>query len=298
MPKTQSIPIERASYEIRVVGQHRRSVRDFYHAMLRLSWTATLLVIAASFLFVNTLFGVGFCLTGGVKGAVPGSFTDAIFFSVETMGTIGYGAMFPESFGANVLMVVESLTSIVMTALATGLMFAKFSRPTARVVFTRECVISPLNGVPTLMLRLGNERGNQIVDARIRAVMIRSENLPEGGTFYRMLDLHLTRSHALSLSRSWSVHHPIDEKSPLFGATPDSISEQEVELQIMIVGLDDTSMQTIHASHHYYANEILFDARHADVLSEEHEGVLILDLRKFHDVEPSPKTATIRRGRV
>jgi inward rectifier potassium channel len=288
MAKTRSIAPAGANYEIRIIGEHKAPLRDFYHAMMRLTWTSTLLVIAGAFIFVNCLFAVGYLLIDGVHGARPESLVDAFFFSVETMGTIGYGAMYPESIGANVLMVAESITSLIITALATGLVFAKFSRPTARVVFTRECVISPVNGVPTLMLRMGNERGNQIVDVRIRAVMIRTEQLAEGGTFYRMLDLKLSRAHALSLSRSWSVMHPIDSHSPLHGATAQSLVDGEVELQILIVGLDDTSMQTIHASHRYYAKEILFDSKHADILTEAEDGALVLDLRKFHDVVPLP----------
>jgi inward rectifier potassium channel len=286
-PKRISLP--GANYEIRIVGEHTRPLLDFYHGMMRLSWTATLIVIGAGFLLVNAVFALGYLATGGVENAAPGSLADAFYFSVETMGTIGYGSMYPKSNAANVLMVVEAMSSLILTALATGLVFAKFSRPTARVVFTREAVISPLNGVPTLMLRLGNERGNQIVDARIRAVIVRSEHLAEGGVFYRMLDLKLTRSYALSLARSWSLLHPIDEESPLYGATAESLAEQEVELGVSIVGLDDTSMQTVHASHRYYANQILFGVRHADVLTEAEDGAMLLDLRKFHDVESTEK---------
>ncbi|HVW30799.1 MAG TPA: ion channel [Polyangiaceae bacterium] len=289
MAKPKKISLAGAAYEIRVVGEKKQPLRDFYHGMIGLSWTNTLLVIGGAFLFVNALFALGYLATGGVKGARPGSIADAFFFSVETMGTIGYGALYPESVAANVLMVAESMTSLILTALATGLVFAKFSRPTARVVFTRECVVSTWNGVPTLMLRMGNERGNQLVDVRIRAVILRTERLAEGGTFYRMVDLKLSRSHALSLSRSWSVLHPIDSHSPLYGATAESLAAEEVELQILIVGLDDTSMQMIHASHRYYANQILFDSRHADILTETDDGNLLLDLRKFHEVVPDPK---------
>ena len=283
--KPKKIVLPGADYEIRVIHDHPRTIRDFYHAMMGLSWTHTLLAISGVYLLVNALFAVGYLLTGGVAQARPGSFADAFYFSVETMGTIGYGAMYPSSNAANLLMVLQSLISLILTALVTGLVFAKFSRPTARVVFTREAVISPLDGVPTLMLRIGNERSNRIVDARIRMVMIRTERLAEGRTFYRMIDLKLVRSHALSLTRSWSVQHAIDAKSPLHGVTPEMLIEQEVELQVLMVGLDDTSTQTIHASHQYYAHQILFGARHADVLTEESDGTLILDLRKFHEVE-------------
>ncbi len=277
-----------ADYEIRIVGDRTSVLRDFYHLLLRRSWWVTLAVISATFLTANAIFAVVYLMVGGVAHAGPGSFRDAFFFSVETMGTIGYGAMFPESAGANVVMVVESITSLTLTALATGLMFAKFSRSTARMVFSRNAVISNVGGVPTLMFRLGNQRGNQIVDAQMRVVMIRTEILPEGGTFYRMLDLPLTRQRALSLSRSWNALHVIDPQSPLFGETAETLLAKEIEMQILVVGLDDITMQTIHAQHRYFAKDILWDHKLADVLSETPDGHLLLDLRRFHDVEALP----------
>ena len=155
-----------AGYEIRVIDDRRRSLRDLYHRLMGLSWPATFTVIACGFLAANAAFALAYCGVGGVAHLAPGSFSDAFFFSVQTMGTIGYGAMYPESFGANLLVVAESIVGCTFLALATGLVFAKFSRPTARVMFTRDAVISPVNGIPTLMLRVGNERGNQIVDAQ------------------------------------------------------------------------------------------------------------------------------------
>jgi inward rectifier potassium channel len=275
-----------ADYEIRVIGDRRTPLRDFYHALLRLPWWATIAAISGAFLLANALFAIAFVVVGGVAHAAPASFRDAFFFSVQTMGTIGYGAMFPESTAANIVVVAESLTSLLLTALATGLVFAKFSRSTARFVFTRNATIAPVNGVPTLTFRLGNQRGNQIVDAQIRVVMVRTERTSEGQTFYRMLDLQLSRARALSLSRSWNVLHTIDPASPLFGETPASAAEKEIELQVLVVGLDDTSMQTVQAGHRYFAKDILWGARMTDVLSETADGHLLLDLRRFHDVEP------------
>ena len=180
------------------------------------------------FLFANAAFALAYTVVGGVAHLAPGSFSEAFFFSVQTMGTIGYGAMYPESFGANLLVVAETIVGLTLLALATGLVFAKFSRPTARVMFTREAVICPVNGVPALMFRLGNERGNRIVDTQIRAVLVRTERTSEGAKFYRSVDLKLARDRALSLSRSWSVMHSIDEHSPLYGLTPEQLIEQEV----------------------------------------------------------------------
>jgi inward rectifier potassium channel len=260
-----------ADYNIQLLGERRAPLRDFYHALLRRPWRHTIAAICA-----------------GVAHAGARSFIDAFFFSVQTMGTIGYGAMYPESAAANVLVVAESITSLTLTALATGLMFAKFSRSTARLIFTREAVISPVGGVPTLMFRLSNQRGNLIVDAHIQCVLTRKEITTEGHTFYRMLDLHPTRERVLSLSRSWSVQHPIDEKSPLHGKTPGDLLADESEIGVMVTGLDETSMQPIHASHLYYGRQVVWGARHADILSEAPNGDLVLDLARFHDTEPTP----------
>jgi inward rectifier potassium channel len=132
-----------ADYEIRVVGDRPTPLRDFYHALLRLPWWATIAAISATFLVANALFALAFLLVGGVTHAAPSSFRDAFFFSVQTMGTIGYGAMFPESTAANVVVVAESIVSLLLVAVSTGLVFAKFSRSTARFVFTRQVTISP-----------------------------------------------------------------------------------------------------------------------------------------------------------
>ena len=277
-----------ADYEIRVIGDRPTPLRDFYHGLLQLPWWATIAAISVAFLIANALFAFGYLALGGVNHATPESFRDAFFFSVQTMGTIGYGAMFPESTAANILVVVESIVSLLLTAVSTGLVFAKFSRPTAQFVFSRRPVISPVNGVPTLIFRLGNQRGSTaIVNAEIRLVLVRTEHTTEGETFYRMLDLKPTRERALSLSRSWNVLHSIDEESPLAGETPASLAEKEAELQVMVIGLDDISMQTVHAAHRYFAKDILWGARLVDVLTETPDGHLLLDLRRFHDVEPT-----------
>lgn len=280
-----------ADYEVRVLGDRRAPLRDFYHALLLKPWWVTIASISAVFLIANAVFAIAYMIAGGIAHVGPRLFMDDFFFSVQTMGTIGYGAMYPESPAANVLVVAESITSLTLTALATGLVFAKFSRSTARLMFTREAVISPVDGVPTLMFRLSNQRGNRIVDVKIRMVLVRSERTAEGATFYRMLDLRLTRERALSLSRSWSVMHPIGRDSPLHGRTPEQVAAEETEIGIMIVGLDETTMQSVHASHQYYARQLLWGSRHADILSESEDGNLLLDLNKFHDTEPTPPTA-------
>jgi len=275
------------STDVVVIGAPRQTLRDFYHVFLRVSWTVALGSIVLAWLGINAVFGLVYLVIGGVAGTHGRSFWDAFCFSIQTMGTIGYGAMYPTSVAANVCMITESVTSLVITAVATGLIFAKFSRSTARVVFARHAAIGPMDGVPTLMVRVGNERGNSILEATCRLVLIRTERLKEGQTFYRMVDVRLSRERSPAMARSWTVLHPITPDSPLYGATPESLAKDEVELVVTLVGIDDTSLQAVHARARYTDTEVLWGARHADILSERPDGTLVLDVRRFNDVEPT-----------
>ena len=285
-------PTPPQSTSVTVIGAPRLGMRDFYHRFLRAPWPVALAAIVAFYLGLNAIFAFAYLALGGVVAARPHSFWDAFCFSVQTMGTIGYGSMYPTSVAANVVMIVESVTSLVVTAVATGLVFAKFSRSTARVVFSRNAVIGPMDGVPTLMIRVGNERGNSILEAAVRVVVTRTERLKEGNVFYRLIDLKLTRDRSPAMARSWTVLHPIVEGSPLFAATPESMKRDEVEITVNIVGTDDTSLQPVHARHLYLDSDVLWGARHADVLSEDAAGNIVLDVRRFHDVEPTRPTET------
>jgi len=244
--------------------------------------------IAAGYGTANLLFALAYYATGGIQGARPGSLADAFYFSVETMGTIGYGSMFPATDAANVVMVVESTLSLVLTALATGLVFAKFSRPTARLMFSRCLSLAPMNGVPTLSFRIGNQRQNRIAEAQIRVAFSREERTLEGKSFYRTSDLKLVRDR-LSLQRSWNVMHVVDETSPFFGATPASLEAEGVEIFVTMTGLDDIWMQTVHATYRYTASQIAWGYRLSDVLTEE-GTVITLDLTKFHELERAEPT--------
>ena len=279
-----------ADYEIHVLGSQRTPLRDFYHALLRLSWPGTVGFLVLVHFATNALFALLYLVVGGVENAQPGSFLDALFFSVQTMGTIGYGNMYPRSPAANWLVVLESTVGLALMALSTGLVFAKLSRPTARVKFSNQAVICPVNGVSTLMFRVGNERSNTIVNAEFHAVVARTERTAEGDTFYRIYDVPLARTRALTLNRSLTLMHPITPDSMFYGQTAQSIMAQEYELSVMMVGLDDAAMQTVHAGHNYLAKHIAFDARLVDVLTEHPNGDLTLDLTRFHEIEPLRRT--------
>lgn len=275
---------------VRVVGAPPPSASDVYHAFLRMPWAVALATISTSYLAVNALFALAYLRAGGIVGARPGSMWDAFCFSVQTMGTIGYGAMYPVSVTANALVIAESVVGLGFTAVATGLVFAKFARTTARVMFTDHVTLTLMDGKPTLMFRVGNERSNAILEAEIRVTLVRTERTREGRTFYRMYDLPLVRHRSSALARSWTVMHVVGPDSPLHEQTAESLAASEAELYVTLVGIDDTSLQPVHARRRYTADRVLFGRRHADILTEDERGDLVLDVRKFHLLEDEDVT--------
>jgi inward rectifier potassium channel len=276
--------------DIIIVNARHHPLRDLYFIMLRMPWWGILLVIAGSFLALNAIFAAVYVATGGIQGVRPGSFRDAFFFSVETMGTIGYGSMYPTSTAAHVVMVVESVFGLIQAALATGIVFTRFSMTTGQLIFSDRVCISPMNGVPTLAFRIGNDRSSTIYEAVVRVSLIRTERTQEGVLFYRMYDLTLARERSSALQRSFTVLHSIDEKSPLRGMTPEACRAQEIELTATVVGTDDTSLQPVHARHRYVLDDIAWGARLADILRELPDGRLEVDLSLFHGTVPTKPT--------
>ena len=258
---------------------------DLYHFLVTSSWPALIGLIAAGFAVGNLVFAFGYYLDGGIENARPGSFTDAFFFSVQTMATIGYGKMVPISMFTNILVSIEALSGLVALALMTGLVFAKFSRPTARVRFSRYVVIGPRDGVISLMIRMANQRADRIVEANIHAVFARQEITAEGESIRRFYDLGMTRNVSSLFVLSWTAVHRIVPGSPLFGETRESIADCQPQIIVSITGLDEVFSQTIHARHAFGLDEIIWGARFADVLVTHPDGSQSVDYTHFDDVE-------------
>ena len=274
------------AYNIHIIGAPRPGLRDLYHALLRVPWWAAAAVIIGSYLLLNVIFAVLYLWAGGVAHARPGSMLDAFFFSVQTMGTIGYGTMYPATDAANALVVAESVISLMVTALATGLVFVRFSQTRARLRFSTRIAIGPMDGVPTLMLRVGNERRGNIVGAEFRVTFTHTSKTAEGMTLYRLQELPLVRSRAPALSRAWTVMHKITDGSPLAGFDAEKLASVDSEFTLEVSGLDDTSLQPVHTRHTWFAGSVAWGSRLADVLSETAEGDVVLDLRNFNEVVP------------
>lgn len=268
-----------------VIGDERAILRDAYHIFLRLPWPASLGLIAAGFFAVNLVFAALYYLVGGVEGT-DGSFFDALSFSVQTLATIGYGAMYPKSTAATMIMTFESIVSLILTALATGLVFSKFARPTTRVAFSRHAVITQHEGNRTLVFRAGNRRSNVIVEATIHVVAVFTTVTAEGKTFYRAVDLPMVRDRQVGMTRGWTLMHVIDAQSPLHEVDTHKLKQLELELYIALTGLDDVSMQTVHAIHKYTDDQIRVDHHFEDTLMPLDNGEFAVDMTKFDVVVP------------
>src|SRR5438552_244289 len=260
---------------------------DLYHLLLTSSWPRLLGLLALAYGAANALFALGYLLEpGALENAREGSFADAFFFSVQTMATIGYGKLVPRSTFANLLVTVEALTGLLGFAVATGLIFAKFARLTARVMFSQVACISLRNGVPSLLFRLANVRANQMVEAQLRLSFARLERTAEGESLRRFIDVPLVRSQNTIFALTWTAIHVIDERSPLHGATPASVEAQDGEFIVSLVGLDGTTSQTVHALHSYRWDDLRWNERFVDVLLPQPTGQLAVDYRNFHSTTP------------
>jgi inward rectifier potassium channel len=264
-----------------------RLFTDFYHHLLTSSWPALLLQIVLAFVLMNFLFGLLYYLNGGIENARPDRFSDYFFFSVETIATIGYGKMSPVTMFSEILMSFEAVCGLINFALITGLIFAKFSRPTARVRFSRMAVISKRDGVPSLMFRMANVRSSQIVDAQIHLAFSRDERTREGEYVRRFYDLDLTRYRNAIFAYSWTAVHQIQPGSPFYGVTSDEILKADANLTVSLTGFDEVFSQSVYARYTYKAPDIIWGARLADIIDETAEPGSRFDFAKFDQVEPA-----------
>lgn len=273
---------------IRRVNLRTRWWEDFYHDTLTMRWGTFLLWGSALYLAINAVFaGLYLLQPGSIQNARPGSFADAFFFSVQCISTIGFGGLTPATLYANLLTTAEAIISLAIVALATGSVFARISRPRARVMFAHSAVICRFNGVPTLQIRLANERISQILSAEVQVSLLRVERTTEGEMFRRFYDLPLVRSRTPIFAMTFTVMHRIDESSPLWGVAPEELALEDAECLVSVTGLEETTSQTVHARHSYSHEELIWGYRFRDVFATDPKGRPIIDYGGFHDTEPA-----------
>ena len=260
---------------------------DLYHRSMTVHWPAFFGSAALIFIVLNTVFGFLFWLgnepIANVSPELPLPLS-LFYFSIETLATVGYGDMHPQTNYGHLVATVEIFTGMSFLAVMTGLIFARFSRPRAHFVFAKHPVVTTYQGVPTLMIRIANARHNTISQATAQLWVFKLELTEEGEEFRRFYELKLDRSEHPMFSLSWTLLHIINETSPIFGMNPDDFAEAEGALVLNVGGVDDNSAQRLYARQLYSRSDIRWQYRYRDITSHSPKGRLLLDYTKFHDV--------------
>jgi len=264
-----------------------------YHYLLTTTWPRFLGLVVLFFLATNTVFGTAFffCGPGQIEGSravtLSGQYLEDFFFSVQTFATIGYGGMHPVGLAANVLVTLEALVGLLGFALATGILFARFSRPTARILFSRRAIIAPYRGISAFEFRVANVRRNEMIQVKAQVMLTRFKL--DGSGNREFIPLQLERDQVVFFPLAWTIVHPIDETSPLYGATAEDLEAWDAELLVLFSGIDETFSQTVYTRSSYKAHEIVWGARFTNLFNPpKPDGVLSIDIGRLHDFERQP----------
>jgi inward rectifier potassium channel len=281
------------SFNVRRTGLPFYLTQNFYHHLLTMSWIRFFLFIFTGYISVNILFAISYTLCGSdaLRGSEAVSaterFLEAFFFSVQTSSTIGYGHIVPHGLPANIIVSLEAIVGLLGFALATGLLFARFSRPSARIVYSEHAVIAPYRNGTALMFRVANVRNSELVEVNATVTLARNETDDAGKTVRKFYPLPLERNKVVFFPLHWVIVHPIDPVSPLFAVTTDQLAAQKTEILILLAGVDETFSQTVHSRSSYRYDEIRYGEKFADMFIKSENGVLGVDLRKIHETERS-----------
>ncbi|MBC7475788.1 MAG: ATP-sensitive inward rectifier potassium channel 10 [Candidatus Sericytochromatia bacterium] len=279
--KTYSVLDKNGRPQYPILGLKREVFSDLYHHFIRKSWMLVILAILAIFVSVNIIFTFLYMGCGdGITNAK--TFSDYFFFSVQTLSTIGYGFMYPTNICSHSLVAVQSFLSILFVSSLTGIVFAKFSVPRAKIIFTKNAVVTHQGQDIYFKFRMSNTRANQILDAKLKVVLLKNEIQADGSGFRRIYDMNVLRDQIPIFSLSFTVQHLIDEKSPFFKETHESLVKKQAIIIITISGIDDTLSQTMVSRYIYDFQDIVWGADFKDVLLKDIEGNPYFDYKNFH----------------
>ena len=270
-------------FNYRLTGVAQAPLSDIYYLLISKPWPWLLATAFIGYLLINGGFAVLYWLGGdGIQGAQPGSFADAFYFSAQTFSTVGYGALSPKTPYVHTLATLESFAGLLAVAVGTGIIFAKFSRPSARVTFSEAMVIHPRNGVPTLQFRVANQRHNEIFAARMEVHVLMEETTSEGQRMRRMHKLVLEREEMPVFTVAWTAMHALDGASPLHGINANVCNQNLVFILVAFSGTDGTFLQTVQARHLYTPADVRFDHQFADMLESRADGAMVVHHELLH----------------
>jgi inward rectifier potassium channel len=280
------------SFNVRRSGLGFWQSNSLYHTLLTMSWARFLTLLVLAYVAINALFAAAYDICGpsGLEGNAAsnalGMYARAFFFSVQTFGTIGYGAVDPVGMATNTIVGIESLFGLLGFALATGIMFARFSRPLAQVKFSRRAVMAPFKGKRAFMFRIANRRSNELIEVEARIVLSMFVTI-NGTATRRFSTLKLERTKVAFLPLSWTIVHPIDEESPLWGLSEEDYARYGVEFLVLLTAIDETFSQTVHARMSYSFEELEWNARFSDIFGRTQDAAtLTVDISRIDTIEP------------
>lgn len=290
MPRNSApIPVRSGSTEFLKINAAPQDWRDAYHWVLSLTWPRFALSILASYLLLNLVFAALYAIGGACIGEMtPGSYPAAFFFSVETLATVGYGHMYPATLYGHIITTVEIFLGMIWTAVITGLIFVRFSRPTARILFSRSILIGQHNAKPTLMVRIANLRHTSMVEAQFRLIYSRNEGTPEGEEIRRFYQLKLFPEHMIRFPAALTVRHTIDEKSPLYGESAEALEKSDAFFLASVVSIETVMAASVQSQQDYSFSDIRWGERFVDIYEELENGKMQVDYGRIHDTEPVP----------
>ncbi len=280
------------SFNVHRTGLSFSQSLNLYHSLLTMSWTKFHVMMFVGFFVINGLFAVVYLLCGpaALDGVVRGSFIErfpeTFFFSVQTFTTVGYGHITPASFDTNLIATLDAFVGLFSFAFATGLLFARFSRPTAKIIYSKSAIIAPYRNGKGFMFRIANQRKSQLIELHVRLMMtLKRRNGDSVTREYHQLELE--RDSVVFFPLHWTIVHPITPESRLYGMTKQEMQETEAEFLILLTATDDTFSQTVHSRSSYRYDELIWDVRFADPFVETEEHEIQVDLEKLHAVVPA-----------
>ncbi len=281
------VSVRAGQVEFLKVNTERWDWRDAYQWLLALSWPRFALFIAAIYVAINLIFAALYSLDGNcIAYLQPGSFVDAFFFSVQTLATVGYGHMYPQTLYGHVVTTLEIISGMFGLAVMTGLIFVRFSRPTARILFSKSIVIAPFNGRPALMLRIANLRQRSLVEAEFRIMFSRNQEIVEDDSYRYFYALKLDFERMIVFPAALTLRHTIDEHSPLFGATPQSLEASNATFVASVMGIETVIPAAVQTQQNYTWRDVRFGERFVEIYSELKEGQITVDYGRIHHTEP------------
>ena len=273
--------------DVTKVGVSRFDLRDPYHLALTATWPAFTISVLALYAAINILFATLYAaIPGSIGNARPGSILDGFFFSMETLATVGYGQMYPATTYGHLVSVAEIMAGMAFTAITTGLIFVRFSRPHAKILFADHAVITPYNGMPTLMVRIANGQMSMMTNLTVRLSALIGEHSTEGHSIRRVNDLVLERSNIPMFALTMTMMHRIDENSPLYGHTTQSLQDGHVRLFVSVEARDSAINSTVHDLKDYRSPNIRFGMKYVDAVSVDPNGRTMADLTRISMIEP------------